>query len=67
MATGKSLEKAPERMLRVWTGKDGQPLRRAVPKIKASKKQRRKARALAKAIEEAQKAQKAKEGSGDEA
>ena len=64
MATGKSSKEEPKRMLRVWTGKDGQPLRRAVPKIKASKKQRRKARALAKAIEEAQ---KAKEGSGNEA
>lgn len=56
MAFGKSLDKPAPRKFRVWqppinkeTGKM-EPLRRSVPKIKASKKQRRKARELENAL-----------------
>lgn len=60
MASGKSLEKESTRMVRVFRTDDGSPLRRAVPKVKASKKQRRKAKALlGKLIKESEEEKKA--------
>ena len=58
MASGLSLIKDPPRSGTIYYTKDGSPLRRATPKVRMSKKERRKMRAVAKASAAAQDAVK---------
>ena len=46
MASGKSLEEKAKRTCTLYYNEDGSPIRRATPKIRCSKKERRRQRAL---------------------